>query len=92
MSAAVDVALLPIRMGWRLVKLLLLPVLFGAGSLGLVAMGLGWMLGVTALCALWGLVMGRLWWLQVVGELRSLGRGTVRISTGGTGRGKGARR
>ncbi|WP_243790174.1 hypothetical protein [Saccharopolyspora gloriosae] len=91
MAEAVDVALLPIRLGWRLVKLLLLPVLFGAGSIGLALLGMDWMFVVAVLCAVWGLIMARLWWLQLVGELRSLGRGTVHVRAGNSGRGKGGR-
>lgn len=92
MAAAIDVALLPFRAVWRLVKLLFLPVAFGAASLGLVWLGLGWCLVLAFLCGVWAVCMSWLWWLQTVGELRELGRGTVHVRTTSTGRGKGGRR
>lgn len=86
MAEAVDVALLPFRLAFRLVKLLFVPVACCAGALGLVWLGLTWCLPVAIVAGIWAVVMVWLWWLQVVGELRSIGRGTVRIS-GGRGSG-----
>ncbi|SDO94667.1 hypothetical protein SAMN04487905_101209 [Actinopolyspora xinjiangensis] len=81
MATAVRIATFPFRVAWRLVKLLFLPVLIT----GLAWMVLGvesrWFLGIAAVCGVWTAGVVRLWWLHTVGELRSLGRGTVDVRT-----------
>lgn len=91
MSAAVRVATFPFRVVWRLVSLLFLPVLVGTVTWLLAGTSSGWSVVLLLACAAWALVMVRLWWTQVTGELRSLARGTVQVSTSGR-RGKRARR
>ncbi|WP_433868458.1 hypothetical protein [Saccharopolyspora sp. CA-218241] len=85
MAAAVRVATLPFRALYRLVKLLLLPVLAGAVAVWVAWLGVDWMLWLAALAGVWAAVMVRLWWVQVLGELRSLGRGTVHVRAGARG-------
>ena len=63
MAEAIDVALLPIRMAWRLVKLLFAPLVAIAIALGLAWIGATWCLIVAAAAAVWGAVMIWLWWL-----------------------------
>ncbi|MBE9375586.1 hypothetical protein IQ251_14125 [Saccharopolyspora sp. HNM0983] len=81
MAQAVDVVLLPFRAVWRLIKLLILPVLFGVAAAGLALLGLDWSWAAFAVCVVWAAVMVRLWLVQIGGELRSLGRGTVNVRT-----------
>lgn len=80
MADAVKVATLPFRALFRLVKLLLLPVVFGGLSVWLYsALEAAWLLVPIVFCVVWALVMLRLWQVQVSGELRSLARGTVQV-------------
>lgn len=88
MAEAIDVVLLPFRAVWRLIKLLALPVVFGAAALGLALLGLDWFWVGFLVCAVWAAIMGCLWFVQMSGELRSLGRGTVNVRTK---QGRGAR-
>ncbi|MEV6226535.1 hypothetical protein AB0L88_01430 [Saccharopolyspora shandongensis] len=80
MADAVKVATLPFRALFRLIKFLLLPALFGALSVWLFSvLDAPWLLVLIGFCAVWALVMIRLWTVQVRGELRSLARGTVHV-------------
>lgn len=79
MATAIKIATFPFRAVFRLVKLLVLPVLVVAVSWWLIGLGAAvfWVSGV--LGVVWALVMVRLWKVQVSGQLRSLARGTVHI-------------
>lgn len=79
MAAAVRVVTFPFWAVWRLITLLLLPVVFGAVSVWLWSLGWTWAFVPFVLCAAWMSVMAKLWLTQVRGVLRSLGRGTVRV-------------
>ncbi|WP_017974395.1 hypothetical protein [Actinopolyspora halophila] len=81
MATAVRIATFPFRVLGRLVKLLFLPVLIVAVTWLVTGVQSGWFFGVAGFCGLWTFVVVRLWWLQTVGELRSLGRGTVDVRT-----------
>ncbi|MDA3644158.1 hypothetical protein LZ318_31900 [Saccharopolyspora indica] len=81
MAAAMRVATFPFRALFRLIKFLLVPTAFGALSVWLyTALEAPWLLVLIVLCAVWALVMLRLWQVQVAGELRSLARGTVHVA------------
>lgn len=82
MAAAVKVATFPFRALWRLFRFLVLPVGLGGVCWWVFALSgwaWTWLLVPVVVCALWALVMAHLWKVQMRGELRSLGRGTVHV-------------
>jgi len=96
MVRAVELARLPFAAGWYLLKLLVLPVLIVTVALLVLGSDSGWFVVITGLCGVWAVVLVRLWLIKLRGVLRSLARGTVRISGDhhhrGTRRRRGGRR
>lgn len=80
MATALELAKLPFTAAWYLLKLLFLPALIVTVAYLVVGPSSPWFTGIALLTAVWAAVLVRLWLIKLRGVLRSLARGTIRIS------------